>query len=218
MRILSALLKSFSEFIFPSSSVVLALLKLGPDQLLSTLPRSTLDQGSRLALFSYQDPLVKEVIWQIKYKGNLTLAKSVATLLYDVIMDELQERNTFEKHHNVMLLSMPISNERRMMRGWNQAEILAEAIASLDTAGRMKYEPKLLVKVRHTESQTKTTAKRERLANIENSMQVPDYNVVEGQFVVLIDDVTTTGATFKEASRALKEAGVRQVLCIAVAH
>lgn len=218
MGILSALLKSFSEFIYPSSREVLELENLSPDKLLSILPRSTLDERDVLAIFSYQDPSVKEIVWQIKYKGNLTLAKSVATLLYDVIMDELQERNIFEKRESVVLIPMPVSNERRMIRGWNQAEILAEAIAKIDTAGRMKYEPRLLAKVRHTESQTKTTAKKERLANLEDSMQMLDHNAVTGEFVVLIDDVTTTGATFKEASRALREAGVKKILCVAIAH
>ncbi len=207
-----------SEFLYPTSAQVLKLENLRPDELLNILPRSTLGERDTLALFSYQDPLVKEIIWEIKYKGNRTLAKSVATLLYDVIMDELQERNVFEKYETVTLLPMPTSDQRRLERGWNQAEILTSAVKALDAGGRLQYLPRELIKVRYTESQTKTTTKKERLANLQDSMQVQNPAMVSGQFVVLIDDVTTTGATLNEAKRALHLAGARSVLCIAVAH
>lgn len=209
--------KSLLEFLYPISTEVQKLESLKPEELLSLLPRSTLDERDTLALFSYQDPLVKEIIWEIKYKGNRTLAKSVATLLYDVVMDELQERNVLEKYHNVVLVPMPISDQRRLERGWNQAELLCEAIKKLDTTKRLEYLPKLLAKIKHTESQTKTTNKQERLENLHASMAV-DPEMITGKFIVLVDDVTTTGATFKEARRALQLAGAKKILCVAVAH
>ncbi|MBX4189617.1 hypothetical protein KW785_03450 [Candidatus Parcubacteria bacterium] len=88
----------------------------------------------------------------------------------------------------------------------------------LDKDNLLDYAPHLLRKEKHTESQTKTANKRERLTNIDHSMRVVTPSAVEGRSIILLDDVTTTGATFKDARRALKEAGARKVLCVALAH
>lgn len=206
------------DFLFPRSPKLLALETLPPGKLLEILPRSALDESGVVALFDYQDALVKELIWEIKYKGNRVLAEKLGFVLYDTIIDELSERNVFVKEKSVVLIPMPVSDKRRLERGWNQAELLAGAVKSLDTLGQFKYLPRQLVKIRHTESQTRTATKRERLENLDNSMLVLNPASVAGRFVVLVDDVTTTGATFREAKRALNLAGAKKVLCVAVSH
>jgi predicted amidophosphoribosyltransferase len=39
-----------------------------------------------------------------------------------------------------------------------------------------------------------------------------------GRCIIILDDVSTSGATFTEAKRALKQAGAKKILCVAVAH
>ena len=117
-----------------------------------------------------------------------------------------------------MVVPIPISNKGRSERGWNQAEMLAERVAALDKENLFKYLPGQLVKIVHTESQTKTGSRKERLENLKNSMEILSASVVAGKCVVVIDDVTTTGATFAEAKRALEQAGATKILCLAIAH
>ena len=119
---------------------------------------------------------------------------------------------------SVLLVPIPISNKRRSERGWNQAEMLAERVAALDKENLFKYLPGQLVKIIHTESQTRTGSRKERLENLKNSMEILSTSVVAGKCVVVIDDVTTTGATFIEAERALTTAGAKNILCVAIAH
>ncbi len=218
MSFLSTLAKTLLTFLFPRSEKMLALEKLPPEKLLNLLPKSRLDEKDTFALFSYQDPLVKELVWDLKYKGNRTLAETFGTLLCDTILSELGEHNVFEKHPEVLLMPIPISDRRRMERGWNQAELLAKAVRAADPSQRFSYLRNVLLKTHHTESQTRTHSKQERLENLQNSMTVSDPEKVSGRCVILIDDVTTTGATFREAKRTLHLAGVRFVLCFALAH
>lgn len=212
-------LKLLESFLFPKSEKVLELEALTPGQLLEILPRATTPKDHETqALFDYSHPLVKELVWELKYKGNRVVAEKLGTILFDTIVADLEDRNLFEKLGTLLLIPTPISDKRRLERGWNQCELLCEAVKRLDTQGHFKYLKRNLAKIKHTESQTRTADKREREENIKNSMQVFGKETISGRSVVLIDDVTTTGSTFAEAKRALKDAGAKKVLCIALAH
>ena len=105
------------------------------------------------------------------------------------------------------------------MRGWNQTEILSEEIKKLDTENLLEYLSNILEKTTHTASQARTHAtKRERRENLAGSMSVLNPETIKNRNIILLDDVTTSGSTFAEAKRALKLAGVKKILCVAVAH
>lgn len=219
MKFFGSFIKSLVGFLFPPRPRVLVLEALTPEKLLSKLPRAAETAEKNVqAIFDYSHPLVKELVWEIKYGGNRTLSNKLGKILYDSILEELMEDQILEKHKTVILMPMPISGKRRFERGWNQAELLAAAIKSNDIGNVFKYMPGQLVKTRHTESQTKTSSRSERMKNLLGSMSILNPNSVSGRLVVLIDDVTTTGASFAEAKRALKEAGTKKIMCVAVSH
>lgn len=219
MRPMSRIRELFIDFLFPKSEKVLKLEALSVDNLLNILPSAeNLKDKNILALFDYSHPLVKEIVWEIKYKGNPQITQKVGTILFDHIRQEILDLALFENWDKLVLIPIPVSDKRRFKRGWNQAELLAKEIMTHDQEKIFKYLPKQLVKYRHTESQTKTASKNERLKNIVDSMKVLNPSSVAGACVVILDDVTTTGATFAEARRALRAAGARKILCVAVAH
>ncbi|MEK7148049.1 MAG: phosphoribosyltransferase family protein [Patescibacteria group bacterium] len=219
MSVFSLLKKLCLDFLYPKSTRVIKLESLSTERLQELLPPSELNIENVSALFNYSHPLVKEIIWQIKYAGNRVLADKMGEILYDTIVSELEERNIFEKEkRKTVLIPVPISDKRRFERGWNQAELLVEAAKSRDTSNHLKYLPRQLIKIRHTESQTRTASKSERKENLKDSMKVIYPPSIKDRFIILVDDVITTGSTFTEAKRALKDAGAKRVLCFAVAH
>lgn len=226
MHLLSRIRELFIDFLFPKSGKVLELEALSAENLLNVLPPAENSKDEHtLALFDYSHPLVKEIVWEIKYKGNSQITQKIGAILLDHIKQELRDLVLFEKWDDpaesgrqLILAPMPISDKRRFERGWNQAELLAKEIMAHDRDKIFKYLPKQLVKYRHTESQTKTASKNERLKNIVDSMKVLNPSSVAGACIIILDDVTTTGATFTEARRALRAAGARKTLCFAVAH
>ena len=173
-------------------------------------PPSSIDSP---ALFDYRSKYVKEAIWQLKYKGNRKLTEQFGILLGDNISALLDEEGVFEK---VFLIPIPVSDKRRLERGFNQCELLCEVIKKANP--RFIYLPNILKKIRHTESQTKTSSRKERLENLKGSMEVLEVREIREHSIVVIDDVMTTGATFAEAKRVLRNAGATKVFCFALSH
>jgi ComF family protein len=207
---------SFLDFLYPKSPKVRELEALSPYELLQRLPPAHDLGESTIALFSYVDEEVRELIWELKYRNNSVIARTLAALLWDVLQTELAERALSENFAHPLLVPVPMSKKRRLMRGWNQTEALCWELKRLDTENILEYRPDILTKARHTESQTLTANKKERLHNLEGTMEV--VGDVKGRCIVVVDDVTTTGATFAEARRELRRGGARKVFCIALAH
>ncbi len=210
----------FLDFIFPQTVSILEIESMSSGVLLNKLPGAReIENDNLIVLFDYKDSLVREIIWELKYKGNRRIGEKLGEIIYDVLRQELAERAVFENFRNPLLIPMPISDKRRRERGWNQTEILGEALEKLDIENFFTYSPNILRKVIHTESQARTHAtKREREENLFNSLKVESNKDIQGRCIILLDDVTTSGATLREARRALKESGVKKILCVAVAH
>lgn len=101
----------------------------------------------------------------------------------------------------------PTSDERRRSRGVDQSEILARHVAAF-----LHLPTKQLL--RKVTQNTQTGAPRaQRLVQVKFIAKVPRHV----RAVIVIDDVVTTGATMKAAVVALQSAGVRDVLCVAIA-
>lgn len=215
---LKAYFTGLIDFLFPKTEGVRELEALTPGELARLLPPPYSLAGlgeDTLALFSYPDDRVRALVWELKYRGNLKLAESLAVLVYDALSQELADRMLFDNFTRPLLIPMPMSRDRKRDRGWNQTEVLGEAIVKLDDGKIFEYSPNALIKAKHTESQTLTENKKRRLRNVEGSMKAKG---VSGRNVVLLDDVTTTGATFRESKRALRESGALKILCVALAH
>jgi ComF family protein len=110
------------------------------------------------------------------------------------------------------VVSVPLGRARRIARGYDQAALLADALARSGGARRLRG---VLVRVRETPPQV-GLSRAARAANVAGAFRATAR--VAGQWVVLVDDVVTTGATAAAASAALQEAGAVGVQVIALAR
>lgn len=165
------------------------------------------------ALYRYHDPIVKEALWLLKYKAIKDIAALFADKLLDEIEDVLPQRADEE---TTFLVPIPATRASARRRGYNQSLLLAEALAA--TESRMRVAADVLKRRRHVKRQTELKTRRERIANMENAFYVSEEQAVAGKRVIVVDDVTTTGATLNEAMRVLREAGTINVCALAVAR
>lgn len=170
------------------------------------------------AVFSYRDPRVRTLVWLIKYKQRRELMEKAGVLLLEEILSIQEEGLTISAQSEPWLLvPIPMSRERLRERGANHTELLARCMLAAGGAGFLELATGVLKKVRHTKTQT-SLPRAARLQNITNSFAVAKPESVAERKILLLDDVTTTGATLTEARRILLEAGAHQVSAITLAH
>jgi len=109
-----------------------------------------------------------------------------------------------------VLCPVPLHWTRRFLRGFNQADVLAHAVAG--SLG-WRVEP-LLARVRATGSQAKRSREERRRA-LQGAFAWVGTSVPER--VVLVDDIVTSGATLDVCAVALREAGVARVDAVTIA-
>ena len=111
------------------------------------------------------------------------------------------------------IVPLPLHWRDRAVRGYSQTVWLAKALS--EELG-IACETKVLRKVRHTKKQHDLSQK-ERKRNLRGAFSCRYSERLSGKRILLLDDVTTTGSTFREAVHALKEAGVEEIVCLAAA-
>jgi ComF family protein len=112
------------------------------------------------------------------------------------------------------VVPVPLHGRRLRQRGFNQAVLMAEG---LHRSLNVRILRDGLLRWRWTDPQVSLSRPR-REANMRGAFRVPRPSAVEGRRLILLDDVYTTGSTLREAARALKEAGARQVHVVALAR
>ena len=167
--------------------------------------RDFLDAGpdvSRcVAAFYYQDD-VRESILRFKFEGMEQYAACYGSLLAPAVSARIPE----DAYDAVTWI--PISRKRRRGRGYDQAGLLAKAVAG--QLGKPLFST--LRKIRDNPPQSTMASASKRRENVKRVYEATDVSLVAGRRLLLVDDILTTNATMSEAARTLREAGAAAVL------
>lgn len=167
------------------------------------------------SLYAYKHRLIKDSIWKLKYYRGTSFADSFGAQLYDVLFIDLIAHTTKTKKP-VYLVPIPVSTERRKERGYNQTELIVQAILRRDRTGMFRDGSSLLARHETQLRQSHTKSRADRLKNIQGSLY--GTTVLNNLWCVVIDDVVTTGATLEQARAALEERGAHVLHAYTVAH
>jgi ComF family protein len=148
------------------------------------------------------DGALRAIVHALKYDGRRSLARPLAALMCGRGADLLDGA--------VAVVPVPLHRSRRRQRGFNQAADLARHLGLPVVHA--------LVRVRATPPQTGLPA-AQRHRNLRDAFAVTRAaRSLAGATVVVVDDVSTTGATLDACARTLKEAGVAEVRALTAAR
>lgn len=153
---------------------------------------------------AYANPVLKKILRQFKFRRGRALKNDLADLMLKAA--------GFQLAAGSQILAIPMAAKRKRERGFNQAELLAKTLAAKTNLAFADG----LIKIKTTKPQAEIKIRKERLENVKNAFGLkPGFKPAET--VILIDDISTTGATLSEAARILKKAGAKKVIGLVVA-
>ena len=210
------LLKSFRAFLFPKKCVGCSTPDFWIcDKCLRQIPKSFENPFTwSFSVFEYKNRVIRKAIWLIKFNKKYSALADLEKVLRESF-DEFLFKKGLEKS-NVVLVPIPITKRSQAKRGYNQSLLLAKVLVK----GQNDFEicEKVLVKSKNHLPQNKIKNRVERMSNVKNSFAIKNPEKVHGKIIVLIDDVTTTGATLEEARKVLNKAKAKKVFAFTVAH
>jgi len=154
------------------------------------------------------DGALMTAIHELKYAQRSHLADSLGSLLASFAQTWIGERRGY------LIMPVPLHPRRLRSRGFNQSLLLARCVAS-KTGAELDFLS--LRRTRFTKPQTELSSEQ-RKRNVRKAFEVVKPEAVKGRTVLLVDDVATTGSTLNECAKALKRAGAKSVLCLALAR
>ena len=178
------------------------------------LPLNTELPSNNLLIASYYEyPLIKKIIHRYKYDFVKELAKPLGLLMIKKLNNF---PNNFNKNNSI-LIPVPLHKKRLKWRGFNQSELLAQVISQ---ELNIPVINNILIRNKHTLPQVKLENSKQRKENIEQAFQInPNFkNNLENKKIILIDDISTTGATLEECTKALKPLKPKKIIGLVVAQ
>lgn len=152
---------------------------------------------------------MKTLIYKLKYDSDRLIARDLSLLLVKAI-NKIAECATVE---GAFMVPIPLSRWRKLKRGFNQAELLAQFLSK---STGFPILQSALKRHKHTKAQHNLN-KQERSLNLQNAFSFQP-RISAPKSVVLLDDIHTSGSTLAEAARTLFSAGVQNVSAITVAR
>lgn len=167
--------------------------------------RTSLPAYCAVRSWAFFEGSLRQALHRLKYSGEITLGEALAQPLVSLLgsLDWTVD----------LVVPVPLGVARRAERGYNQASLLAWPLA---LRSGISYQSRAVRKVRETRTQVGLSV-LQRFENVAGAFHARP-ELVRGKTVLVVDDVTTTGATLQSIAQALLAAGCLQVYGLTLAR
>lgn len=156
---------------------------------------------SKIIYYGLYEGTLRKAIHLLKFTGVKRLSKPLYSLLLELPLPKAD-----------IIIPVPLYLKKLREREFNQTALIGRR---LSRKFNIPMITDCLIKIRETAPQT-SLKRDERLKNVKKAFSA--LKNLDGQDVLLLDDVITTGATVKECSTVLVKAGAKSVTVLALAH
>lgn len=151
----------------------------------------------------FEDP-IQNALHKLKYRKDMSMGDAIAYHMLPFV-----EKLNWQID---IMIPTPLGRDRIKQRGYNQVAMIAKPLAM---ALQVQYAPNELTRKKETRTQVGLT-KVERKKNVEGAFQAGVS--VKRKNIVVMDDVSTTGATLSSIAKTLYDAGAENVYALTVAR
>ena len=154
------------------------------------------------------------LIYFLKHNRSRRVSDFVARELYGELQKEIATLGISDNANELMLVNLPRGRKALALEGFDQSAELCKAISRISN---IPYVP--LIKRRRGGKEQKSLSLTERRKNVKRLMQRNDKyaQMASGRYVILVDDIVTTGASMSVCLPILRKMGVRGVICLSLA-
>lgn len=149
---------------------------------------------------------VASFIRRIKFRDETFLARIIAEAMIKHFTDDLEKCD--------FIVPVPIHRIRLAKRKYNQSGLVAIQLAKL-TNVKVRFD--VLRKIKNTPSQIGLSI-HQRRKNLQGAFSIRNHHVIEKAFIILLDDVVTTGTTVSRCAEALSRYNPRKIVVLSIAR
>lgn len=188
---------------------------------LSQIPRPERDLPDYIyATFEYRNQFIKKLLTDAKYRKRFSGLNIFGNVLHSTMLEIINEYTELSNYSRIIVIPVPISQKRYKTRGFNQAEILVNEIFKNTEDLNIIKSNNIIFKTKNKTPQASIKNRHDRLKSPIGTFEINPNKKdrLNGALCIIVDDITTTGATISEMRRILLKSGAKEVIGLTVAH
>jgi len=152
-------------------------------------------------VFAYEH-LLRKAIHRFKYSFNPYSAAVFGKEIGNSLLKSEHARFFVNHKNDFAVISVPLYKDRFKIRGYNQSEILAREVAKI--LG-MPFIKDFVIRTKNTAPQSEIVQLDRRAENVKDAFAVRAPERIKSKYILIVDDIYTTGTTLNELSRTIRE-------------
>lgn len=162
-----------------------------------------------ISVGAYNNEVLQKSVKTLKY----SMAKDIASDLSKLLSQRLLAAALPASYENIVIVPVPLHKKRKRYRGFNQSEEIGQRLAK---SSDLAYSP-ILARTINTRPQVDLKEK-DRKKNVAGAFKLLKNDSLSGKTILIVDDVSTTGATLTECAKVLSELNPESIWGLVVAR
>ncbi len=159
---------------------------------------------------AYYQGVMRKCIHLLKYKKQVKLIKPLG----DIMVDYFIKNKDIGIQEIDLIIPVPLFRKDYLKRGFNQSSLLAKYLADYFSK---PFTENLLIKDKNNISQV-GLSRPERRSNVKQAYSIDSSCLIKSDYILLIDDIYTTGATVEACCRELKRTDIKKIFVLTLAR